>query len=139
MPLTDEAIVGLAQAVVAVLGVEEDVAVQLRARAQVQVMNRQVFSYTRGQGYDAAGVPNPDICSVLISAVARWASNPAMSDSESESAPIVRASAAGSAAGVSPAVMPDGAVLTESHSFSGFQGFTELELKILHGYRKRNG
>lgn len=129
--LTDEALEGLADAIVAVLGVEEDGEVEKRARAQVQVLNRQVFSYTRGAGY-ADGVPNADIVSVLISAGARWASNPAMNDSESESSPVLRYGPGGQP-------VPGEEPLIQSVSFSGFQGFTDLELKILHGYRVRNG
>ena len=139
MPLTDEDIVGLSDAIAQVLGVEDDAAVKLRARGQVQVLNRQIYAYTRGNGYDLAGRPNEDICSVIVSAGARWVSNPAMSQSESTTAPLVRAYAAAAVPGETPALGSDAVMGSESFSFSGSVEFTPLELKILHAYRVRYG
>ena len=138
MPLTEAQITALADAVKAVLGVEEDDAVGKRAQAQVQVMCGMVESYTRGRGF-TDGVPNAALQGVIVAATARWATNPAMSTSESSTAPLVRAYAAAMVPGESPALGSDALMGSESFSFSGFQGFTELELKILHAYRIRNG
>lgn len=139
MPLTAEQVANMASAVKDVLGVEEDDAVGKRAQAQVQIMTGLVEAYTRGAGF-TDGVPDPPIQGVIVTSVARWASNPSMSDSQSETAPLLKTYAGGAgAAGTPPALGSDAFMGTESFSFSGFQGFTDLELKILHAYRKRNG
>ena len=138
MPLTDAAITSMADAVKAVLGVDEDDSVGKVAQAQVQIMCGMVEAYTRSNGF-LDGVPVPALQGVIVAAVARWATNPAMSASESTTAPLVRAYAAAAVPGDSPGLGSDALLGTESFSFSGFTGFTDLELKILHGYRVRNG
>ena len=138
MPLTVEQYDALADAVLLLLGLGDDPAAKDQAKSAAYLVAELVRSYTRGEGFDADGVPAEDLQCVMITATARLVTNPAQSTSESESYPLLRFFGNAEVLADEKAGGAVGAMLSHAYS-GGFAGWSEVEKAILHRYRKRAG
>ncbi len=78
----------------------------------LRVATDVVFSYTRGQGFNAVtGAPGDDLAAVVLTSAGRMYTNPTHNQQETVDDYIVR--------------------------YAGFTGFTLPELAILYTYRRR--
>lgn len=79
----------------------------------LSIVTTMARNYTRGNGFDEAGVPNEDIRAVILTASARLLSHPRQ-------------------LGISETLGPQSAYFRE-----GFQGWSLAELFVLNNYRVR--
>lgn len=84
-----------------------------RGEAVLQIITAMAKSYTRGEGFNAAGHPNEDVHAVILTASARLLRDPSQSISAESMGPF-------------------------SISYrQGFDGWSVAELAVLNRYRAR--
>lgn len=83
----------------------------VQAQAHLDTVTAMVKAYTRGQGFDTAGVPADDLALVIVASVARLLTNPAHTVTEQAGPFAIRQAV--------------------------FTGWTLPELAVLHSYRRR--
>lgn len=109
--VANPALAPVAAKVAAYLGKGDDPRTVALAEQSLPIVLAFTRAYTRGNGFDAFGVPSSDLAAVVITATARLVTNPEQSERVT--------------------------VGDYSESFATFAGWTLPELAVLHLYRRR--